>query len=105
MDGFVAFFEINLFRMRFWGYLQIEISPETLIYGIFPGTILRDSVYANGGADAQWTISIPKTYSKHIPYSNPNPYPKTNPSLIPKFDKKKMLKTQPFDSLRKTHLG
>ena len=66
----------------------MEISPETLIYGIFPDTISRKSVFANGGADAQWTISIPKTYSKPIPYSNPNPYPKPNPSLIPKFDKK-----------------
>ena len=58
-----------------------EISPETPIYGIFPDTISQDSVFANGGADAQWTIFIPKTYSKHIPYSKPNP------SLIPKFDK------------------
>ena len=65
-----------------------EISPETLIYGIFPDTILRDSVFANGGADAQWIISIPKTYSKSIPYSNPNPFPNTNTFLIPKFDKK-----------------
>ena len=54
----------------------MDISPETLIYGIFPDTISRDSVFANGGADALWTISIPKNYSK------------PNPSLIPKFDKK-----------------
>ena len=64
----------------------MDISPETLIYGIFPDTISPDSVFANGGADAQWTIFIPKTYSKPIPYSNP--YPKPNPSLITKFDKK-----------------
>ena len=51
-------------------------------------SILRDSVFANGDADAQWTISIPKTYSKPILYSYPNPYTKPNPSLIPKFDKK-----------------
>ena len=55
-----------------------KISQETRIYGIFHDTILRDSVYANGDADAQWTISTPKTYSKPIPYSNPNPYPKPN---------------------------
>ena len=30
----------------------------------------------------------PKTYSKPISYSNPSPYPKSTPSLIPKFDKK-----------------
>ena len=64
------------------------ISPETLIYGIFPDTISRVSAFAYGGADAQWIISIPKTYSKPIPYSNPNPYSKPNPSLIPTFDKK-----------------
>ena len=68
--------------------MKSEISPETLIYGIFPDTISRDSVFANGAADAQWTISIPKAYSKLIPYSNPKPYPKPNPSLIPMFDKK-----------------
>ena len=55
---------------------------------MFPDTISRDSVFANGGVDAQWTIHIPKTYSKPTPYSNPNPYPKPNPSLISKFDKK-----------------
>ena len=43
-----------------------ETSSETLIYGIFPDTILRDSVFANGDTDAQWTIYIPKTYSKPI---------------------------------------
>ena len=65
---------------------HFEISTETLIYSTFPDTMSRDSVFANGGADAQWTISIPKTYSKPIPYSNT--YPKPNPSLILKFDKK-----------------
>ena len=73
-----------------------KISQETRIYGIFHDTILRYSVHANGDADAQWTISTPKTYSKPIPYSNPNP------SLIPKFDKK-MLTAQPFGSFWKTH--
>ena len=29
-----------------------EMSPETLIYGIFSDTISRDSVFANGGTDA-----------------------------------------------------
>ena len=32
------------------------ISPETLIYSIFPDTISQDSVFANGGADTRWTI-------------------------------------------------
>ena len=50
----------------------VEINPETFIYGIFPDTISRDSIFANGGAGAQWTILITKTYSKPIPYSNPN---------------------------------
>ena len=62
------------------------MSPETLIYRIFPDKISRDSVFSNGGADAQWTISIAKTYSTPIPYSNPNPYSK--PSLILTFNKK-----------------
>ena len=60
---------------------------KTYRVNIFPDTISRESLFANGGTDAQWTISIPKTYSKPIPYSNPNPYPKPNPSLIPKFNK------------------
>ena len=38
------------------GFRVSEISTETLIYGIFPDTISRDLVFANGGADAQWTI-------------------------------------------------
>ena len=58
----------------------MEIRPETLIYGILPDTLSRVSVFANGGADAQRAIFIPKIYSKPIPYSNT--------SLIPKFDKK-----------------
>ena len=78
------------------------ISAHSHIYGTFVDANVSMSVFANGGSDEQWRISIPNAHSKPIPYSNPNPYPKPNPSTKQNC-KYKQLKTRPFHSTRKTH--
>ena len=53
--------------------LNFDISPETHIYSIFVDPIVPIAAFANGGLDAQRSITMPKTYPKPNTCSKPNP--------------------------------